>query len=240
LQYFPPLGKRDLKRFGCPSDFRRSFITTSENPFYDQFIRWQFRKLKEGDKIGFGKRPTMYSELDGQACMDHDRSEGEGVAPQEYTAIKLQVLDLPKAMEKKMKGKKVFLLAATLRPETMVGQTNCWILSTGDYGCFKASGDDVYVCSHRAARNMSFQDILMPRGKPECIMEVKGKDLMGCKVKAPQTKYEFVHLLPLPSIKMDKGTGIVTSVPSDSPDDYAAYMDLMKPAKQTFFNIKAE
>ena len=25
-----------------------------------------------------------------------------------------------------------------------------------------------------------------------------------------------------------EGTGIVTSVPSDSPDDYAAYMDLMK------------
>ncbi|CAE8622648.1 unnamed protein product, partial [Polarella glacialis] len=34
LDYFPPLGVRDLKRFGAPVDFRRSFITTSVNPFY--------------------------------------------------------------------------------------------------------------------------------------------------------------------------------------------------------------
>ena len=30
------------------------------------------------------------------------------------------------------------------------------------------------------------------------------------------------------SIKDDKGTGVVTSVPSDSPDDYAALLDLKK------------
>ena len=30
------------------------------------------------------------------------------------------------------------------------------------------------------------------------------------------------------SISMQKGTGIVTSVPSDSPDDYACLRDLVK------------
>ena len=30
------------------------------------------------------------------------------------------------------------------------------------------------------------------------------------------------------SISMSKGTGIVTSVPSDSPDDYAVMMELQK------------
>jgi len=30
------------------------------------------------------------------------------------------------------------------------------------------------------------------------------------------------------TIKEDKGTGVVTSVPSDSPDDYAALQDLKK------------
>lgn len=34
------------------------------------------------------------------------------------------------------------------------------------------------------------------------------------------------------TIKEDKGTGVVTSVPSDSPDDYAALVDLKK--KQSF------
>jgi len=239
LQHFPPLGERDLKRFGAPVDFRRSFITTSVNPYYDSFVRWQFGKLKKGEKIGFGKRPTIYSEIDGQACMDHDRAEGEGVGPQEYTAIKIELVEVPPAMSN-LKGKNIFLLAATLRAETMPGQTNCWILPQGKYGCFKADADTVYVCSHRAARNMSFQDILTPWGKPECLQDVMGKDLIGCKVRCPTSKYDVCHLLPLLTIKMDKGTGIVTSVPSDSPDDYAAFMDLMKPGKREHHGIKAE
>ena len=223
LRYFPPLGIRDLKRLGTPVDFRRSFITTSVNSFYDSFIRWQFRKLKQSEKIGFGKRPTIYSELDGQACMDHDRAEGEGVGPQEYTAIKIELLEWTDMMKKLLaEGSKVFLLAATLGAETMPGQTN-------------------YVCSHRAARNMSFQDILQPWGKPYCYMEVSGQELLGKKVKAPTTKFDHVFVLPLPTIKMDKGTGVVTSFPSDSPDDYAAYMDLMKSdKKREFLGVKKE
>jgi leucyl-tRNA synthetase len=46
LHYFPPLGKEDLMAFGTSVDWRRSFITTSVNPFYDSFIQWQFRQLK--------------------------------------------------------------------------------------------------------------------------------------------------------------------------------------------------
>lgn len=242
LQHYPPLGIRDLKRLGCPTDFRRSFITTSENPYYDMFIRWQFRKLKSSDKIGFGKRPTIFSETDGQACMDHDRAEGEGVGPQEYTAIKIELLELPKCMlsQKSLKGKKVYLLAATLRAETMPGQTNCWILPEGMYGCYEAPGKDVYLCSERSARNMSFQDILMPWGKPKCLLQVKGESLIGCPVKMPTAKYDRAYILPLLTIKMDKGTGVVTSVPSDSPDDYAAFMDLMKPAKRDYHGVKAD
>lgn len=42
----------------------------------------------------FGKRANVYSVLDGQVCADHDRASGEGVGPQEYTLIKLKVLEL--------------------------------------------------------------------------------------------------------------------------------------------------
>jgi len=28
-------------------------------------------------------------------------------------------------------------MAATLRPETMAGQTNCWVLPEGDYGAYR-------------------------------------------------------------------------------------------------------
>ena len=40
LKFFPPVGKEDLQAFGVNADWRRSFITTSANPYYDSFIRW--------------------------------------------------------------------------------------------------------------------------------------------------------------------------------------------------------
>ena len=50
-------------------------------------------------------------------------------APPDVTVCLSQVLELPEAMKvKALEGKKVVLLAATLRPETMYGQTNCWVL----------------------------------------------------------------------------------------------------------------
>jgi leucyl-tRNA synthetase len=39
---------------------------------------------------------------------------------------------------------------------------------------------------------------------------------------------EFVYVWPMLSISMSKGTGVVTSVPSDSPDDYSVMMELQK------------
>lgn len=56
LDYFPPLAVKDLKRMGVKVDWRRSFITTDVNPFYDSFVRWQFVTLRERKKIKFGKR----------------------------------------------------------------------------------------------------------------------------------------------------------------------------------------
>ncbi len=81
LEFFPPQGMKDLKEFGMFVDWRRSFITTEVNPFYDSFIRWQFNTLKAADKVKFGKRYTIYSQVDGQPCADHDRAKGEGVGP---------------------------------------------------------------------------------------------------------------------------------------------------------------
>lgn len=70
LTYFPPLAKADLIDLGMHIDWRRSFITTSINPYYDSFINWQFQKLKvhEKTKIDFGERFTIFSPKDGQAC----------------------------------------------------------------------------------------------------------------------------------------------------------------------------
>jgi len=250
LNYFPALGEQDLKKFGLHTDWRRSFITTSENKFYDKFIRWQFLRLKDGAKIDFGKRPTIFSPLDKQACADHDRSTGEGVAPQEYTAIKLRLLELGEdALEQNpllrgpLEAGDVYLVAATLRPETMYGQTNCFVLPSGTYGAYefdieKSKGGErvkqVLVCSARAARNMSHQDpftAIGAQGKLKKLATLTGKQLLGLPLRAPKTSYERVYTLPLLTISMTKGTGIVTSVPSDAPDDYAALRDLQTDEK---------
>lgn len=51
---------------------------------------------------------------------------------------------------------------------------------------------------------------------------------MGCGLTAPYCPYPVIYVLPMLSIRSDKGTGIVSSVPSDSSDDYAALTDLKK------------
>ena len=217
---------------GLHSDWRRTFITTEANPFFDSFVRWQFVRLKERNKVKFGKRYTIFSPRDGQPCMDHDRSSGEGVGPQEYTLIKMQAVDpLPEKLKPfSSGGAKIFLVAATLRPETMYGQTNCWVRPDMKYVAFRVKGGDVFVCTRRAARNMSYQAMTSADGEVEVLAEVTGQDIMGAALKAPLAKYDRIYTLPMLTIKEDKGTGVVTSVPSDSPDDFAALRDLKNKA----------
>lgn len=64
---------------------------------------------------------------------------------------------------------------------------------------------------------------------------------MGCGLQAPNCPHPIIYTLPMLSIKEDKGTGVVTSVPSDSPDDYAALTDLKKkPPFRQKYNITDE
>ncbi|RKP34773.1 hypothetical protein BJ085DRAFT_24481, partial [Dimargaris cristalligena] len=242
LTYFPPLAIEDLKALGCKIDWRRSFITTDANPYYDSFARWQFIRLKERNKIKFGKRYTIYSPVDKQPCMDHDRQSGEGVGPQDYTGIKMRVLDWsPQAQAQlsqlpALQGKTVYLVAATLRPETMYGQTNCFVGTQLEYGLFQINDTDVFVCTRRSARNMCFQGLSPVDGEYCQLATIQGKDLIGSKVLAPLSQYSSgIYVLPMDNVLATKGTGVVTSVPSDSPDDYAALQDLIK--KPDYYQI---
>lgn len=75
---------------------------------------------------------------------------------------------------------------------------------------------------------MSYQDFTEKDGEFKILLEIVGQDLLGLSVQSPFTCYPKIYALPMLTIKEDKGTGIVTSVPSDSPDDYAALVDLQK------------
>ena len=224
LEYFPPYSRLDLEKLGINIDFRRSFITTEKQKYYDKFIEWHMNKLKEHNFIAFGKRNAIFSMSEDQPCADHDRSCGEGLGPQEYTLIKMKLLDGDRVPEKVKeilaKNKNIYLVAATLRPETMYGQTNCYILPKGEYGFYEMANNEIYVTSEHAILNMAYQEKTKIPKKAEPLLKIKGEELIGVKILAPLSIYKEVYLFPMETISMNKGSGIVTSVPSDSPDDY--------------------
>ncbi|VDL91362.1 unnamed protein product [Schistocephalus solidus] len=232
LEYFPNLAMADMKKFGVKADWRRSFLTTDVNPYYDSFVRWQFLHLKKSGLVRYGKRYTIFSPKDNQPCMDHERTVGEGVVPMEYTLIKLRIVsNLPEKLEP------VFLLAATLRPETMYGQTNCWLHPTIEYVAVRSKRySSIFLVTRRAALNMAYQfDLLDPErpGHLDILATLMGEELFGLRLKGPLTVYkEGIYTLPMLSVSAAKGTGVVTSVPSDAPDDFASLRDLKN--KQAF------
>lgn len=251
LEYFPPIWKSDLINLGARMDWRRQFVTTDANPYYDAFVRWQMNRLKELSKILYGKRYTIYSPKDGQPCMDHDRTKGEGVGPTEYTALKLKVKEWSPEAQSAVDGKipkdaAVYFIPATLRPETMYGQTCCFVGPNIKYGIFKVSEKEYYVCTKRAAWNMCFQGTFFsidkfPRDQKEleAVVELAGSAFVGTLINAPLSLHtEGVRILPMDTVLATKGTGVVTCVPSDSPDDYATIRELAK--KADFYKIKKE
>ena len=205
LHYFPPYAVSDLKQLGCKVDWRRSFITTDVNPYYDSFVRWQFNCLKKIDKVRFGKRETIFSPRDKQPCADHDRASGEGKGSQEYTLIKIEVLAPLPASIASLDGRKIFLVAATLRPETMYGQTNCWLHPDITYVAFETTTEEVFICTQRSARGMSFQGMTTDFGELKVLLSVLGSTLLGARLHAPLTPYPVIYALPMMSIKEGKG-----------------------------------
>ncbi|CAL5874384.1 uncharacterized protein PFLUO_LOCUS8680 [Penicillium psychrofluorescens] len=251
LQHFPPLAIRDLDSMGARVDWRRQFVTTDANPYYDAFVRWQMNRLHELGKIMYGSRYTIYSPKDGQPCMDHDRTEGEGIGPQEYTALKMKVKEWSPKLQELVKGKieddaKVYFVPATLRPETMYGQTSCFVGPKINYGLFKLKEKEYVVVTKRAAWNMAFQGYFFdnahfPKSQDELplVFEAPGSAFVGTLVNAPLSLHtEGIRVLPMETVSAAKGTGVVTSVPSDSPDDYATLLDLAK--KPEYYGIQKE
>jgi leucyl-tRNA synthetase len=192
-------------------------------------------KLKAADKIKFGERYTIYSPKDGQPCMDHDRSEGEALGPQEYTGLKMELVQwsaqAAPLLDAKLQGKKVFFVAATLRPETSYGITNCFVGPSIEYCAVKVNEAEVFICTPRAARNMAFQGVTAERGQVDIVATVPGSALVGSKIRAPFALCDEVYVVPMETVLATKGTGVVMSCPSDSPDDFATWTELQKKAE---------
>ncbi len=212
VRVFAPEWEKDFRSLGFSIDWRRNFITTSLNPYYDKFIRWQFSRLKEKGYVIRGKFPVVWCPKEQCPVSDHSRSEGEGETTQEFTLLKFKFKD-------------EFIIAATLRPETVYGQTNLWVGPDNDYVKAKVNGE-TWIISGPCAEKLKEQE-----KDVEIVGKLKGKEMLGKYVKAPGIGREII-ILPSHFCDPGKGTGIVTSVPSDAPDDYVGLEDLKKDRKE--------
>lgn len=81
------------------------------------------------------------------------------------------------------------------------GQTNCFVGPTLNYGIFEASDSELFLVTDRAARNMAFQGTFeRPRGVFKKVMDVKGADLVGTKVRPPFGIVKEVYVLPMEGV----------------------------------------
>ncbi len=208
--FFAARISEDFKRMGYSIDWRRKFNTTE--PLYNKFIEWQFKKLYDKGVIKKGKYPITYSCEEGCAVGEDDIGEGDTdkVAIIEQTAIKFKLSD-----------DDAYLLAATLRPETIFGVTNMWIKPDATYVKVNV-GNEVWIVSKDAAEKLSYQ-----RDDVEVLEELSGAYFVGKTIQDPIEGRE-IPVLPASFVDEDVGTGVVYSVPAHAPYDYMGVEDLRR------------
>ena len=218
--YYTNESRIAAKRAGFSVDWRREFNTSM--PTFQKFVKWQYESLRAKGYVTRGTHPVVWCPKCKSPTGDHDRQEGEGVAPEEYTLIKFKL------------DEQTYLPAATFRPETIYGVTNIWIHPDAVYVEAKVN-DEKWIISEKAAEKLSEQGRIV-----EVRRKLKGRDLIGKNFENPVTKEK---MLILPGWFVDAGqvTGVVYSVPAHAPYDWLALKDLReKPEVLREFSINPE
>ena len=197
----------DLKRYGYSADWRRTFITAI-TPQYNRFIEWQYNLLRKKGYVVQGTHPVIWCPNCQSPTGDHDRLKGEGESPIEYIILKFELENSGKIIP-----------CGTLRPETIYGTTNIWINPEIEY-CWCKVDNEVWLLSENAVNKLKDQ-----LKKVEIIERIKGKELVGKKVKNLVTNQKLL-ILPAKFVDPNSATGIVMSVPSHAPYDWIALKEL--------------
>ncbi|EFD93223.1 MAG: tRNA synthetase valyl/leucyl anticodon-binding [Candidatus Parvarchaeum acidophilus ARMAN-5] len=201
--FFGNTYKNDFNLAGTSIDWRRNFIL-SYTKQYSKFVEWQFRTLRKLGYITQGSHPVVWCPREDTSLSDHDRAEGEGEGPLEFTIIKFDIDGL-------------ILPAATLRPETIYGVSNIWINKDGEYKKIKFSGGEQWIVSKEFTEKVQYQS-----RKAEIIEDFDISELIGKKATNP-INGEEIPVLDGEFVKTDINTGIVMSVPMHAPLDYYYY-----------------
>ncbi|MBI2173202.1 MAG: leucine--tRNA ligase [Candidatus Aenigmarchaeota archaeon] len=194
----------DSNSIGYSIDWRRSFVTTSMSPQFSRFIEWQYNTLRKKGYVVQGTHPVIWCPHDQSPTGDHDRLEGEGESPVEYTGVKFRMED-------------AFLVCATLRPETVYGVTNIWINPDATYLKIKAGGEK-WIVSRECFYKLKDQ---IKHVEKICEIQLAGKkciDIIGNRE---------IPILPSHFVDAESATGIVMSVPAHAPYDWMALKELI-------------
>lgn len=210
------------KRFGFLADWRR--FTCTLYPDYAKFIQWQFMKLNDAglliQKPYFAPACVQCGPVAIDAS-ETDISKGGNAETQEYTLLKFRCGD-------------VFLVAATLRPETVYGQVNFWVNPDVEYVKLRKNGE-TWIVSPSAAEKISYQ-----KDGCEVIGKISGKKMVGWMCEAPMI-HRLVPVFPAGFCDPNVGTGLVTSVPSDAPDDWISLQEVKNdPAMRKEYGLTEE
>ncbi|MFX0168867.1 MAG: leucine--tRNA ligase [Candidatus Hodarchaeota archaeon] len=213
-QFFSGVFEGDFRKLGFSIDWRRKF--TTNDPEYQTFVTWQFNQLNQLGYITKGSYPILYCVNCGNAVGEDDLLEGEHAKITEFVAIKFPFED-------------GYLVAATLRPETVFGVTNVWVNPNAIYYKIQVDEEFWYV-AQPAVRKLVNQG-----HKSQRIEEISGKTFIGKTCKSPIEDRDLL-ILPAEFVDPENATGVVYSVPSHAPFDWAALHDLQqaKAAPQGF------
>ncbi len=208
VKYFSEKMKVDLNSIGMSLDWRREFTTGDK--VYNRFIEWQYHHLNELGYIEKGEYPILYCPCDKNAVGEDDISSGDelDLNINEFVCIKFPFED-------------GFLVASTLRPETIYGVTNIWIKPNGKYVKASVNNENWFV-SEEATFLLENQNKVVV-----VLKKFKGEEIVGKKA-ADIFRMKEIPILPGDFVDTATATGVVYSVPAHAPYDYRALLDLQK------------
>ena len=197
----------DFDSLGYSIDWRRRFHTGE--PVYNKFVEWQYYKLRELNLLKKGSHFVTY-------CLLHKQPEGED----DIQDADVNPVEIIEFVSIKFKYDDGYILASTLRPETIFGATNLWANPDSTYVKISWNGEIYYLSKEAVVKfNYQYKNV-------NVLEEIPGKSFIGKWVESPLgTK---LIILPAYFVDPDVATGFVYSEPSDAPYDYVALMELKK------------
>jgi leucyl-tRNA synthetase len=185
-----------------------SYVTTVDDD-YRAFIRWQFHRLDRAGELVQAPHYASVCPVCGPVSVDPSETDLSRGGTAEWIIYTTLPFALPDGR---------YLLAATLRPETVFGVSNVWLPASGHLATWHL-GADRFLVSPVAARR------LVEQHGGHVGAEVPVDELLHASVRAPVTGAEL-PLLKSRLVDPNIGTGVVMSVPAHAPADWVAIQEL--------------